>query len=798
MNKSIHILIVEDDPETLNGTVRLLEKAGHFVDQATCGEETLLAIQEYRPHLLLLDRNLSGIDGIEICRRIKRSRALADIIVVIISDLGSDGAEKAEGFESGADGYIVRPISDRELLARVESYVRIIHLTRTLRHQAEELQQSNEAGRQLMEDAVADRDRAEQALLELRESENRFRAALENMSLIGLMLDMEGNLTLCNDFLLNLTGWRCDEVIGRNCFDIFLPAESRDLFKNRMLLEKSQAGSIPSHFEEEIVTRGGERRLVAWNNTVLQSHAGTVAGIVCIGEDITDRKRAEMELRKHQGHLEELVQERTVELAEARDQAQAANRAKSVFLANMSHELRTPLNAILGFAQIMSREHRLPAQEQDNLNIILRSGEHLLALINDILDLSKIDAGRTEVDLHDVDLKGLFRDVVDMMHLRARTKGLNLFLEVADNVPGVVRTDSGKLRQIVINLVGNAIKFTHAGQIVIRLAAEPLQADWRLIVEVEDTGIGIAKKDLGRIFQPFDQIGKQTEGTGLGLAISQKYVQMLGGEISVNSKLRKGSCFRFTILAGLSAAGCQPASRKPIGIKKAMPDLRILIVEDQTENRLLLRRFLEPHGFIIRECANGEEAVAIFQEWYPQLIFMDRRMPVLDGLEATRQIRSLLGGGGTVIVAVSAHSFKEEQQEMLDAGCNDFLAKPFSGESLLVLLERHFHLEPVYPEEKDPSGSVLRPLSADDLRNLPSKDLATLHRLALEGDDSDLAKWLETQKYLTPTVQSVLTDMVKNYRLDAIMKITESLMQGEPFAKPRGFAGSQEPGVSSQ
>ena len=613
---------------------------------------------------------------------------------------------------------------------------------------------------------ITERKRVEETR---RQSEERHRAILQTAMDGFWTVDRQGRLLEVNEAYCRISGYSMPELLTMSISELEANQTPDDIAATIQKIQ--ELGEV--RFESRHRRKDGS----VFDIEASVQYRPADNQIVAFVRDITERKRAEDELLLHREHLEELVGQRTAELAEARDQAQAANRAKSAFLANMSHELRTPLTAILGFAQIMAREPDLPAQEQRNLDIILRSGEHLLSLINDILDLSKIDAGRSEVDLHEVDLDALFHDVVNMMRIRADAKGLSLFLDIAAGVPRHVCSDSGKLRQIIINLVGNAIKFTPAGQITIRLAAESLPAGWRLAVEIEDTGIGIAKKDQGRLFQPFEQIGtRTTEGTGLGLAITRKYVQMLGGEIMLDSEPGKGSCFRFTILAGRSdAEACsQPAGRKPVGIKSPTADLRLLIVEDQPENRLLLRCFLDPLGFQLCEAVNGEEAIDIFQQWRPQLILMDRRMPVLDGLEATRRIRALPGGDRPVIIAVSAHSFKEEQQEMRDAGCNDFNGKPFNGENLLELLSRHLHLELVYASGEDSLPPVPRQLSADDLRELSPEALATLHRLAFEGDDLELAKWLKTQEGLAPAVREGLATLISNYRFEVIQEITGS------------------------
>lgn len=426
-----------------------------------------------------------------------------------------------------------------------------------------------------------------------------------------------------------------------------------------------------------------------------QGYSGTIA-VVGVGWSLllalllhvllTGRRRAE-----------KLVQQRTTELVVARDQAQAANRAKSAFLASMSHELRTPLTAILGFSELMTQDPAISGRARNSLNIILRSGEHLLALINDILEIAKIETGHAEIKCRNVDLGEMLRNVISMMQGRAKAKGLSLVLAPSPGLSLTVNTDPVKCRQILVNLLGNAIKFTDAGQVVVRLHAETTPAGQVLTVEIHDTGVGISQSDMDRIFHPFEQAGDRLpEGAGLGLAITRHYVQMLGGQISVESKPGKGSCFRFTIPVGeIDANGVQaPAPTfQPGDHGRRASDFRILIVEDQPDNRQLLHCFVEPLDFQVRDAANGLEAVNAFQEWHPHLILMDRRMPDLDGLEATRRIRNLPGGAETVIIAVSAHAFKEEQREMMEAGCNDFLVKPFMANDLLALLRKHLRLD---------------------------------------------------------------------------------------------------------
>ncbi|HNY13538.1 MAG TPA: ATP-binding protein, partial [Candidatus Wallbacteria bacterium] len=291
--------------------------------------------------------------------------------------------------------------------------------------------------------------------------------------------------------------------------------------------------------------------------------------------------------------------------------------------------------------------------------------------------------------------------------------------------PRFVRTDPAKLRQIIINLVGNAIKFTNKGQITIKLGVLALEREkdkHYLFFEIRDSGIGMDKTDMETLFKPFVQLG-QHEGTGLGLAITRQYINLLGGSISVTSEPGKGSNFSFTIafepVAPDKIQDATPSRGGIIKIENAA-DYRLLIVEDQLENRLLLRNLLLPFGFQLREAANGGEGVKIFTEWRPHLIFIDRRMPGLDGLDATRQIRKLADSGNTVIVAVTAHAFKDERQQMLDAGCDAFLSKPFPADAIFDILEKHLHVSVIRAKEDSRNENGREKLNVDELSKLPS------------------------------------------------------------------------------
>jgi len=390
------------------------------------------------------------------------------------------------------------------------------------------------------------------------------------------------------------------------------------------------------------------------------------------------------------------------QLKRSKEAADAANQAKSAFIANMSHELRSPLNAILGFTQIMTRSQTLPKEHQESVSIINRSGEHLLTLINNVLDLSKIEAGRVTLNPKNFDLHRLLDDIHDMFQLKAADKGLHLSLEPAPNLPRYIRTDEVKLRQILINLINNALKFTQQGGICVRSQS---MNNSKIAFEVEDTGPGIAPEDLKTLFEAFSQTesGKQSqEGTGLGLSISRQFVQVMGGEMHVSSTLGKGTIFTFEIayeeVEVTEIENQQVNQRRIIGLEPDQPRYRILIVDDKSINRQLLVKLLNPLGFELNEASNGKEAVEMCEQWQPHLIWMDMRMPVMNGFEATQKIKATTAGQATAIIALTASVLEEERAVVVSAGCDDFLRKPFREDDIFKMMEQHLGVRYVYED----------------------------------------------------------------------------------------------------
>jgi PAS domain S-box-containing protein len=489
-------------------------------------------------------------------------------------------------------------------------------------------------------------------------------------------------------------------------------------------------------------------------------------------QDITAQHLAEVELARHREILEEQVAVRTRELELARDAAETANRAKSAFLANMSHELRTPLNAILGFAQIMERASDLPEAHRHNLEAINRSGRHLLALINDVLEISRIEAGRTTLRARPFDLADTLATVEEMTRVRAMAKGLRFTVQRAEGLPCCVEGDAERLRQVLLNLLSNAVKFTPEG--VVRLDVEPAGAD-RVRFRVSDSGPGIAEAERQRIFDPFYQTAlgaERGEGAGLGLAISREYVRLMDGELKVDSQPGQGSVFTFearmpaVARARLTAA----APHRVLGLAEGEATRRVLVAEDNADNRDLLRQLLQSAGFAVETARDGREAEALFLSWHPHFIWMDMRMPEVDGYQATRHIRALPGGSAVRIAALTASAFEEDRGAILAAGCDEVVAKPLVEARIFEVMGRLLGIGYRYQAEPATAPSAGTGDGLAGLAGLAPARAAAL-REAAEALDIEAAHAILAELALEqPALAAELDKLIEAYRFDALIE----------------------------
>ncbi|MFB2837595.1 ATP-binding protein [Floridanema evergladense] len=487
--------------------------------------------------------------------------------------------------------------------------------------------------------------------------------------------------------------------------------------------------------------------------------------------------------------LEQRVKERTAELVIAKEKAEVANQAKSTFISNMSHELRSPLNAILGFSQLMLRAKNIPIDQSENAGIIYHSGEYLLTLINNILDLSKIEAGKTTLNPYDFDLHCLLDDLEDMLHLRATNAGLNLSFQRTENVPRYICTDEIKLRQVLINLLSNAIKFTKVGQVNLNVfLGDRETADvFHLHFRIRDTGVGIAPGELPKLFDAFSQAqaGKEMqEGTGLGLAISRKFVQLMGGDITVESELGKGTTFSFYIQAKLAQQTVSnPTEEHPkvLGLVPHQSTYKILTVDDKVINRQLLIKLLSPLGFELKEASNGKEAIAIWDEWEPHLIFMDMRMPVMDGYEATKQIKSTTKGNATAVIALTASVLEEERAIVLSAGCDDFVRKPFMEYTIFDTLAKHLGVKYIYAETALSTSEkfIETVLTSTQLTCMPQEWINQIYEAALEADTNQVLQLVQQIPQTEIKLIQSLTKLTREFEFEHIVNLVAPLITDE-------------------
>ena len=823
------IVCIDDEPDVLESLKIELKKAigdRCIIETAEGGEDALelladLRADEHEIALVLSDYIMPDIKGDELLKKIhEQSPDTLTIMLTGQADLQalSNSIKYAKLYR-----YIQKPWQDEDLqitvVEAVHSYLQDQKLTiETIKRKEanEELKRVNAE----LELVNADLKLANEGLSASEARLNQFLGALP----VGVSVyNPDGSIAYLNHAAQELLD--SQTVLARTAPTLpeikqYYNSESDRLYfpENFPILRALEGESVK--VDDVEITQYGLIITLEVTATPIFDSSGNVVYAIAAIQDISERKEAETVLANYQRTLEAEIVERTEQLQQVALAAESANRAKSTFLANMSHELRTPLNAILGFTQIVESSPNLTAEDRENIRIIHRSGEHLLTLINQALDLAKIEAGRMVIFPTNFDLYDLLDEVEDMFQLRAKNQDLQLVFQRNADVPQYVRTDDVKLRQVLINLLSNAIKFTPIGGVSLRVRrkmqgssaaadvgdvmdvidrinreeARGNDSEGEIVIvgenptnldgaisysppesknlmennldlsnslflqfEVEDTGTGISPEELGKVFQAFVQTEsgqKAQKGTGLGLTISSQFVRLMGGNITVESQQERGTIFRFEIEVDAVDAASIPTpeiSRQVMGVEPDGPSYRILIVDDRKDNRQLLVKMLSPLGFEVQQASNGMEAVEMWENWQPHLILMDLQMPVMDGCEATMEIRlriqqreeqqatsaqiNVSGVESPIpkIIALTASTIEGRRSFALFVGCDDFINKPFRKNDIFDTLHKHLGVNYLYSNSTDFVSAGDR----DNLSDSTSNDaLAYLPKLPAEWIDN--------------------------------------------------------------
>ncbi|MEL6468764.1 MAG: ammonium transporter [Cyanobacteria bacterium J06623_4] len=759
----VQILIVDDDPINLQVLDNYLRLSDYQVSQARSGRAALALLEEgYRPDLVILDVMMPRMTGYEVTRKIRATRTRDELPIVLLTakNLLED---EIVGLKAGANDYLTKPIVKEGLLARIQTQLALRRESLDRQQaQADRLafaKQLEEKNLALMaaQESLAHYShtlerQVEERTVVLEESQRMLSTLMSNLPGMAYraLNDRPGTMIFASEGCRALLGYSAEELTesGGICIgDLIHPDDDED---NWQTIQAALAVQKPFQVVYRLVMPNAAGVKWIWEQgRGVFDEEGQLLFVEGFMADISDRIQVEQALEQSNQELQDLIEqlESTQKaLKVAKERSESANRAKSEFLANMSHELRTPLNSIIGFTQLLARDPALQARQKDRIDIINRSGEHLLGLINNILDISKIEAGKFTLNEKDFDLHRLLHDVINMFDVKTRRRAIALNLVLDPAVPRFVFADESKLRQVLTNLVSNGVKFTTAGVVTVQVSPcdskhnaegnrNRKDRQWScLAFSVQDTGVGISADELTHLFLPFEQTraGRAVrQGTGLGLSISKQFVQLMGGDISAESKPATGSCFRFHIPVGLAASGsaAQTGVRgEVVAIAPAQPDYRILVVDDLPDNLRLLSELLSSVGFSIRQARNGAEAVSIWQQWQPHLIWMDLLMPAMDGYDALKRIRALEASGQkqekTVIVALTASVLLEKKDEILAFGFDAYMVKPYEISEIWATLRQHLGVAFVYETPGTAEHSQSGVLAAD--RPTPTTEASAL------------------------------------------------------------------------
>jgi PAS domain S-box-containing protein len=866
------IVCIDDEPDVLNSLKIELKKAigdRCIIETAEGGEDALelladLQADEHEIALVLSDYIMPDIKGDELLRQIhEQSPDTLTIMLTGQADLQalSNSIKYAKLYR-----YIPKPWHNEDLQLTVVEAVHSYLQDQKLTIETIKRQEANEELTRVNQELTRVNDELTRANEELSANESRLNQFLAALPVGVSVYNPDGSIAYINHAarellsLENILTKRAEQLpltdrsYNSDSDQLYLPA-------NFPILRALQGESVK--VDDVEISQYGLIITLEVSATPIFDSSKNIAYAIAVIQDISERKEAERVLANYQHTLEAEIVERTEQLQQAAFAAEAANRAKSTFLANMSHELRTPLNAILGFAQIIEPSPNLTAEDRENLRIIHRSGEHLLTLINQALDLAKIEAGRMELFPTNFDLYRLLDDLQDMFQLRAQNQDLQLLFLRSTDVPQYVRTDEVKLRQVLINLLSNAIQFTPAGGVSVRVrpaaarnlqdamdrfdrapTAEPswneaankkigtaenptnsenvtinsllastgaktdgldMSAALFLEFEVEDTGVGIAPAELGNLFQAFvqTQSGQTTQtGTGLGLTIGRQFVRLMGGDIDVESQVDRGTIFRFQVAVKVVdevELAAPKIDREVIGLAPNQPVYRILIADDREDNCQLLVKMLSPLGFLLQQARNGAEAVEIWEIWQPHLILMDLRMPVMDGYEATIEIRARIQQREEEqaaseetnvcsrespipkIIALTASTIEERRSFALLVGCDDFIRKPFRKTDIFDTLNKHLGVNYTYSSsgstdsspagDRNPLSDLLSNAVLAFLPKLPAEWIGNMRQVIRSADFDLIAATIEEIRADFPEFTQILQGYLDNFDYQKILNL---------------------------
>ncbi|HBD96443.1 MAG: hypothetical protein A2015_16040 [Spirochaetes bacterium GWF1_31_7] len=637
---------------------------------------------------------------------------------------------------------------------------------------------------------ISDRKKIE---MKLQNERDRSQKYLDTVESIIVSLNHEGKISLINRKGREVLGYTESELLGQNWFKKCLP-QPEGMEKVYPYFLKMLHGEMNSteYQENSIITKSGIIRTIAWHNSLIISEDGTILETLSSGEDITERKKNEKELEDYRHNLEILVEERTNALEKinkdlilAKEAADKSNKSKSQFLANMSHEMRTPFNSILGFSKLLVKDDTLSDTQKSKLEIIIKSSDHLLKLIDNILEMSKIEAGHIKLDINNINLQSTLFSIINMMKSKAAEKGLELHLELSDKVPQRLKMDEMKFSQILINLINNSMKYTDQGYIKVSIQHKKTETLCmiHLICTIEDSGIGIASENLEKIFSPFERVGdKQNNisGAGLGLAITNQYVQLMNGTIEVESTKGKGSIFTVTIPVEVANENCiisesENEIKSVTGYANTGKKYTILIADDQIENCLLLKNILEDAGFTVISVHNGCEAINETIKSSPDLIFMDWRMPQMDGIEAIKQIKQIENSKNIPIIALTANAFNEYKEEILKAGASDFIKKPFREIELFDTIQKYLPIIYTYKEgvrhNKNEGENFDISAIAKEVPQSTKTEILTAARL---GVSNDIKNILKNNPELDSTLTNKIEKLLYLYNFEEIIALFET------------------------